>query len=124
MPEHRRSLTAARPVVAGLVVTRRKRRAVGLRAGQRVVPVGSVAAAVDDIALLGQCGLLGDVVFTVQFVETFGDDHPLDVLPRTLADAVARVDRRLTVDRLGAEIRVPGMAAGADSLGQLLADPV
>jgi len=60
----------------------------------------------------------------VQFVETFGDDHALDVLPRTLADAVVRVDRRLAIGRLGAEIGVPAMAAGTDGLGQALTDSV
>src|SRR6516225_5573764 len=110
--------------MAGLVVTRRERAAVRLRAGQRVVLIGSVAAAVDHIAFLGQCRLLGQVVVAVQFVDIFGDDHPLGVLPRTMPDAVARVDRRLTVGRLRAEVGMPGMAAGPYRLRQLLADAV
>src|SRR4029077_18322298 len=93
MPEHRRTLGAAGPVVAGLVLTRRERSAVGLRAGQGVVPVGRVAAAVDDIALLGQRRLLADVVVVaMQFGNILGNDHPFDVLPWTMSDAVARVD--------------------------------
>src|SRR5262249_54877664 len=93
VPEHRRTLGAARPVVAGFIVTRWERGAIGLRAGQRVVLVGGVSAAVDDIPLLGQRRLLVDVVVAMQFVEIFGDDHTLDVLPWPLADAVAGVDR-------------------------------
>src|SRR6266478_5856676 len=38
--DHRGTLSAARPVAAGTVLTRRKRSAVRLRAGQRIVPVG------------------------------------------------------------------------------------
>ena len=96
MPDHRRALSAARPVVAGLVLTRREGSAVGLRAGQRVVPVGGVPAAVDHIPLLGERRLLGQVVvIAVQIVDILGDDRPFGVLPRTLADAVPGVDRRL-----------------------------
>ncbi len=40
------------------------------------------------------------------------------VHPRTLADAVARVDRGLAVHRLLAEIGAPGLAAGADLRGE------
>src|SRR5262249_15194179 len=124
MPEHSRTLGAAGPVVTGLVLTRRKRSPVGLRAGQGVVPVGGVAATVDDIALLGQRRLLADVVVAVQFGDILGDDRPFVVLPRTFTDPISRIDRRLTVRRLGAEIGVPGMAPCSDSLGQLLADPI
>ena len=124
MADDRAALGAAGPVAAGLVVARREGTAVRHRAGQRVMLVRGVAAAVDDVAFLGQRGLLGQVVGGVQFVEILGDDNPLGVLPRPLADAVAGVDRRLAVGRLGAEIGVPGMGAGAGRLGQLLALPV
>jgi hypothetical protein len=89
------------------------------------VPVRGIAAAVDDIALLGQCGLLGDVVvIAMQIGDILGNDHPFDVLPWTFADAVARVDRRLAVGRLSAEIGVPSVAAGSRGLRQLLANSI
>src|SRR5215831_3292317 len=100
--DDRGTLGAARPVVAGLILTRRKRFAVGLRAGQRIVLVGGVPTAVDEIALFGEGRLLGQVVGAVQLVEVFGDGYPLAVLPGPAADAVARVDRRLAVGGLGA----------------------
>src|SRR5215831_12498680 len=116
MPDHRRALRAARPVVTGLVVAGRKGTAVRLRAGQRVVLVGRVATAVDDIALLGQGGLFGQIVLTMQLIDVLGDDDALAILPRPPADAVPRIDRRLPVRRLGAEISPPGMAAGSSGL--------
>jgi hypothetical protein len=41
-----------------------------------------------------------------------------------MPDAVARIDRGLTVGRLRAEIGAPGAASGADGLRQLLAEPI
>ena len=45
----------------------------------------------------------------------------LEILPRALADAVARIDRRLAAAFLGAEIGAPGLAARAVALRQRLA---
>src|SRR6059058_5360641 len=109
MADHRRPLAALRPVAAGAVIAGRERGAVGLRTGQDVVHVGCVATAVDQLPLLGQRRLLGDVVArAVQLSEILGDDGALGVLPRARADAVARVDG---TGALRAEIRVPGRAA-------------
>src|SRR3954470_15652015 len=122
MADDRRALRARRPVLAGLVVTRGKCAAVGLRTREDVVPVRRVAAAVDDLALLAERGLLGEVVGRpVQVGNVLGDHSALGVLPRSLADAVARVDGRLAVGGLRGEISAPGLAAGAAGLGQLLA---
>src|SRR5207249_3911831 len=82
------ALGAAGPVAAGLVVAWREGLAVRRRAGQRVVLVGGIAAAVDDVALLGQRGLLGQIVGAVQLVQILGDDDALGVLPGAAADAV------------------------------------
>src|SRR6266446_5048580 len=60
----------------------------------------------------------------MQLVDILGDRHALAVLPGSASDAVARVDRRLAVGGLRAEVGVPGMAAGTDCLGELLAQPV
>ena len=54
---------------------------------------GRVAAAVDDRAVLVERGLLGEVVVAVELLEVARDHHALRVLPGTVADAVARVDR-------------------------------
>src|SRR5205823_14321693 len=45
-----------------------------------------------------------------------------DALP--ISDAVARIDRRLPIGGLGAEISAPCLVAGAGRLRQLLAMPV
>src|SRR5882757_32935 len=49
MPEHGGSLRAARPVLAGAVLTGCKGRSVCLRSRQHVVAVRRIAAAVDDL---------------------------------------------------------------------------
>src|SRR6266700_3088184 len=59
MSEHGRTLRTACPVLAGAVVGACERGAVSLRSRQRVVAVRRVAKAVDDVALLGERGLLG-----------------------------------------------------------------
>src|SRR5438067_10252844 len=121
MADDRRALGAAGPILTGLVLARRKRLAVRRRAGQRVVLVRGVAAAVDHLALLSQIGLLGQIVGAVQFIDILGDDDAFSVLPRPLADAVARIDRRLTIGGLGAEISAPCLVGGADRDCQQLA---
>src|SRR5436309_10112005 len=88
MADDRGALGAARPVLAGLVLTRRKSAAVRHRAGQRVMLVGRVAATIDDIALLRQRGFFLQVVLAVQLVNILGDGDALGVLPRALADAI------------------------------------
>src|SRR5690242_18341348 len=62
MPDHRGALGALGPVAAGPIFTRRECGAVRLRAGERIVAIRRVAAAVDHLALLAQRGLLGEVV--------------------------------------------------------------
>src|SRR5919109_4019984 len=121
MADHRGPVAAAGPVAAGPVLAGRERGAVRLRAGQDVVPVGAVAAAVDLLAVLVERGALVEVVGAVQLVDIGGDHCALGVLPRPLADPVARVLRGRAVRVLGAEIGAPGLAAGPDRLRQLLA---
>src|SRR5262249_39217356 len=60
----------------------------------------------------------GEVVLPVQFGDVLGDDHALGVLPRALANAVARVDRARP---LRAEIRLPVLVAEPRRLRQVLA---
>src|SRR4029077_5438101 len=49
------------------------------------------------------------------------DGFTLEILPWTVADAVARIDRRLAVGGLGAEISASCLSARAVALRQLLA---
>src|ERR1700681_4185814 len=84
--------------------------------------VRRVAHAGNDKAALGHRSAHAQlVVVAVQIVDVLGDDVTLEVLPRTVADAVARVDRRLAVGVLGTQIGPPGFAPRAVALGQLLA---
>jgi hypothetical protein len=123
MPDHGGALRRARPVLAGAVLAGRKGRAVSLRAREHVVAIRRVAGAVDDLALFGERGLLGEVVAgAVEVGDILGDHDAFRILPRPLADAVARVHRRLTIGRLGRQIGAPGFwRAKACGLGQALA---
>src|SRR6478672_2456480 len=117
MSEHG-AANRARPVAARAVLSGGKGRAVGLRAREHVVHIRRIAAAVDDGALLGERGLLRQVVAAVELGHVFRDDLALRVLPWALADAIAGVDRP---GALRAEIGVPRLAAGAGRRGELLA---
>ena len=104
------------PVAAGLAFGQR---AVGVGAGEDVVLVGIVAAAVDDVAGLGEGGLLGDLVGrAVELVERRGDQLALGVVPGAFSDAVLRVDAG------GAQIGVPGLAGGPGGGGELVAERI
>src|SRR5262249_15821931 len=65
MPEHRRSLAAARPILAGAVFAGWKRTAIHRRARERVMLIGAVAAALGRVALFRKCGLFGEIVGAV-----------------------------------------------------------
>ena len=87
--------------------------------------VRRVAAAVDDVALFGERGLLGEIVAgAVQIGDILGDHDAFRILPGALADAVARIHGRLAVGGLRREVGVPGLdstCAGARGLRQRLA---
>src|SRR3954471_4861702 len=83
------TLAALGPVAARRVaLVGRHRTPIRRRAGEHVVHVRRVAAAVDALALLGERRLLVDVRVLVQVVQVLGHDLALRVLPRALADAV------------------------------------
>ncbi len=124
MSDDRRPLGAARPIAAGFVLPGRERSAIRLRASERIVLIGIVAAAINDVAPLGQRCLLGEMVVPVQLVAIPGDDGAFGVLPGAAAYAVARVDGRLPIGRLSAEIRMPTAITGSRRLGELLAVPI
>src|SRR4051794_16369331 len=96
MTEHSRALGAARPVLAGAIFGGRERAAFLGRAGQHVVAVWREANARNDEAALGDRVLCVElIVVAVQIVNAGRDNRALEVLPRTIADAVAGVDRWL-----------------------------
>src|SRR2546426_72034 len=115
--DHRRALTALRPVAARAIVAGREGGAVRLGAGEDVVHVRRVAAAVDLLALLRQRRVLGEVVLAVELGHVLRDDDALGVLPGAAPDAVARVDR---AGPLRAQVRVPRFAARARRLRERL----
>src|SRR4051812_38801144 len=121
MSDHRRTLRAARPVLAGAILRRSESGAVRLRSRQHVVPIRLIAGAVDDITLLAQRGLFRQVISTVQFGDVFGYHDAFGILPRALADAVASIHHRLTFRRLRRKISAPGFSSCAGSLRQRLA---
>src|SRR5262245_9628074 len=118
MPEHRGAFGAARPVLARPILTGGESRAVRLRASEDIVLVGLIAATVDRLSLLGERGLLVQLVTgAVQAGHAGGNRLALGVLPRTLADAIAGVGGRLTPLGLGREIGAPGVRARAGTGG-------
>ena len=73
----------ARPVPAGKVGIADKCRAVQLRAGQDIVLVGAVAAAVDGFAILGEGGFFVQIVFiSVNVFDVISDADALGIVPR------------------------------------------
>src|ERR1044072_1510991 len=109
--DHRGAGAVLGPVAAGAVVRAGERRAVRLRAGEDVMTVRRVAAAVDDLALLAQRGLLGEIVGgAMQVGDVLRDHGSLGVLPRAAPDAVLGVDG---VRALRRQICAPGLAGRA-----------
>ncbi len=112
MAEHRGPCPALGPVAAGAVVAGGEGRAVGLRAGQDVVLIRHIADAIHRCALLVQRECLVDAVpvaldVAVQIGHVVGDQLSARVVPRTRADAVACVHRRLAALSRHAQIRAP-----------------
>src|SRR4051812_3579237 len=101
MPDDRHAVAVHGPVAAGLALGERT---VRVGPGQHVVLVWRVAAAVDDPALFGEGGLLGDLVgVAMQLGDTSRDQLALGIVPGPAADPVFGVDAG------GAEIGVPGL---------------
>src|SRR6266700_4850025 len=139
------ALCLARPIAAGVVDNIRESTAIGGRAGQGFVAVGfgvflhigpfpiarirAVSEAGHDPALLGEVADFGDVVAHARKVERIAmqmreiacNHLAFGIVPGARADAVASVDSGLPPARLGAEIGMPGLAAGAHGGGELLA---
>ena len=116
--------TAACPVFAGGVIAAGKGAALRIRAGEHVVHVRRVATAVEHRAFFREDGLLGELAVVVQFIDVLGNQLALGVVPRTFADAIARVDGFVAAAGGGAQVGVPGAAARAGGGGQRLAQLV
>src|SRR5688500_242621 len=94
MPDARAPLAAARPVVTSVVGSGGIGASVSLRAGEDVVAVRCVAPSQHRVAALGQRYELAQRArFAVELLEVPGHEHPMVVVPRTAADAVAGVHR-------------------------------
>src|SRR5258705_3355042 len=79
------------------------------------------AHARNDLPRLGQRRVHAKlVIVAVQIVDGLSDDFALEILPRTVANAVTRIDGRLSVGSLGAQIGAPGFSSRAMALSQLL----
>src|SRR5262249_11402410 len=94
-----RARRAARPVVAGVIGVIGEGAAVGRRAGEDGVDIAVVGFARDSLALLVQdrelphaVALLGGFERVAQkLVQIGGHDAVLGIVPRALADAIARI---------------------------------
>jgi hypothetical protein len=124
MPQHGAPLAAAAPVAAGHVLVARDGASVGLRAGQYVTHIGTVAASIDHCTLFVERRVLVEIIGAMELVHVLGDHDALGVVPGSLADPVARIARRRTAGRRGAQIGAPRVAARARRLGQGLAEPI
>jgi hypothetical protein len=110
------------PVPASHIVTRRIGRPVELRAGQNVVLVRLIAASVDPVTFFVHRSFLVEIVAVrVQVGDVVRDLHSLSVVPRTLADAIARIHGRLGIFRASTQVGTPGAVPRSRSCSQLLA---
>jgi hypothetical protein len=91
MTKHGRTLSAARPILAGTVFIPREGCHIRLRTCENVVSVRSIARAIIDLAFF-KSGLLGEVVIVaVKLGDVFCDCRAFGIDSRTSADAVARI---------------------------------
>src|SRR5438309_1544462 len=116
MSDPDRTRRAARPVVAGVIRVIAESATIGRRAGQNVMDIAVLGLAPDHLTLFVQDRQLPQTIMllrrfqrvAMQFILIGGNDAALRVVPGTGANTVARIDRRLTGARLGAEIGMPG----------------
>src|SRR5262249_49798772 len=87
-----------------------------------VVTVGREAYSRDHLASLAQRDVHGKlVVIAVEILYVLSDYLAFKILPWTAANAVTRINGRLAIGILTAQISAPGFAPSAISLSQLLA---
>src|ERR1700693_2331224 len=103
MPEHGAAFSAAGPVVEGVIHGIGEGAAIGFRPGEDVVLVRRIADALHQFALLCSRGRLGERIsqarqierIAMQFGEILCYAKAFEAPPRTLADAIASIDRGL-----------------------------
>jgi len=126
MPNLSAACAVAGPIVASMVLAVSIGSAIRLRAGQHIVSVRSVPHSVHHLTLLVQRRLLEKIAaesrqfkrVSVEVGLPSGDLLSSRVVPGTLPDSVARVDRRLTVFGLRTEVRAPGVVARPRCCGE------
>ena len=95
-----RARALACPVVAGAILIACKGAAVALRAGQNVMLIGRIAKALHQVAALVQRRLFEEIAtllrllqrVAMQFVMIGGNDGTSGIAPRSVADAIPRID--------------------------------
>src|SRR5262249_40480312 len=116
MADNGRPLSTLGPIAARGVTTGRRIKALRVRAGQHVMYAVGIATPTEGLAFFGQGCLLVDVsCIRVEVFDALGHNGALGVLPRTFADAVARVDARIPTRCCRAQIGAPvgtGRASG------------
>jgi len=118
--KHRATLAAARPVVAGVIVSIGEEcRAVGHDASENIVPVCRVAPTKYAIAILIERSASDDIGAQVQVINIFCDKLTGSIVPRPVADPTTRVGPAITL-WLGAEICDPGLVPRPSGLCQVL----
>src|SRR6185503_9143384 len=115
------------PVVAGMIETVAECAAIGIRTRHHVVLIlhALLAGARNLFAGLIECGGALDVITVTLLVamkigHVGSDQLSLRVVPRTIADAPAGVDRWRIAACLLAQIRMPSAVAAPRSLGCVL----
>src|SRR5688572_17741460 len=110
------------PISARRVRATGYRPSVRCRTSENVVLIGGVAASLDGLTFLGECGLLVDVVVrAVKIVDALRYDDALGVLPGTATDAISCVHCRCAGSCSGTEVCVPRHAACTCCRGEILA---
>src|SRR5690348_17575580 len=118
MTEHHGALSAARVVFASVILIIGEGGSVRFRAGQNIVLVRSIAAAVVDRTFFRQRGLLGNVVRAMKLGDVLRNCHSLGIHPWSLADAVAGI---YSAGSLRREVGMPGLGASASRCREILA---
>jgi hypothetical protein len=119
--QHRGSLRAARPVVAGPIFPGREGTAIRLGTSESIVTKWGVPHAWNHSAALRQRGLRVElVVVAVKIIDALCNNFSFKVLPGAAANAIARVDSRLSINGLRAQIGSPSFTTSTCSLCEFL----